>query len=359
MVKMQEQVDTPVTYLVHHDLKSSALRSSAKEYIQLKQLMKQEGLLDAQPAYYACKILFTLGLLAIAVAILLLVNNFWIQLLNAVYLSFVFTQIGFLAHDIGHRQVFRSAWKNNTGGLLAANLLIGWSWSWWVEKHNRHHGQPNQLDLDPDLIRPFTAFTGEDARSKRGFVRFMVKYQAYFELPTYAFAPVAFLILSVQTLFLQKAKYVLAEVLLLTLHYLLYSGLLLWRLNAWQALLFVIINQAFFGLYVGSVVAPNHKGMLILDKDSPADFLHQQVLTSRNVKAHPLVDFWYGGLNYQIEHHLFPTMPRNRLNQAQSIVKAFCKEHSIAYHETSMLQSYREILRFLHQVSAPIREEKF
>ncbi|MDP8950858.1 MAG: fatty acid desaturase, partial [Actinomycetota bacterium] len=88
------------------------------------------------------------------------------------------------------------------------------------------------------------------------------------------------------------------------------------------------------------------------------DFLRRQVLTSRNVTAHPLTDFWYGGLNYQIEHHLFPSMPRNKLREAQSIVKAFCREHAIAYHETSVLRSYREILQHLHEVGAPLREAR-
>ncbi len=98
--------------------------------------------------------------------------------------------------------------------------------------------------------------------------------------------------------------------------------------------------------------------MPILEKDSPLDFLRQQVLTARNVRAAPLTDFWYGGLNYQIEHHLFPTIPRNKLRKAQQIVRAFCKEHNIAYHETGMLQSYREILGHLHQVGAPLRGRK-
>jgi hypothetical protein len=237
------------------------------------------------------------------------------------------------------------------------NLLVGWSWSWWVDKHNEHHGHPNQLDLDPDIVRPFTVFTEEAAHSARGFVRFMVKYQAYFEFPTYAFAPVTFLILSIHFLLLKKAKHALIEALLLATHYLLYVGLLLLRLNIWQAVVFIIIHEVFFGLYLGSIVAPNHKGMLILDKDSPMDFLRRQVLTSRTVRGSLLVDFWYGGLNYQIEHHLFPTMPRNKLRKAQAIVKAFCIEHAITYHEASMLQSYREILHHLHKVSAPLRDD--
>jgi len=86
--------------------------------------------------------------------------------------------------------------------------------------------------------------------------------------------------------------------------------------------------------------------------------VRRQVLTSRDVKAHPLTDFWYGGLNYQIEHHLFPSMPRNKLKKAQTIVRAFCEERSIPYRESGALESNREILQFLHEVSAPAREAR-
>jgi fatty acid desaturase len=89
------------------------------------------------------------------------------------------------------------------------------------------------------------------------------------------------------------------------------------------------------------------------------DIGHQQVFrTSRNVTGPVLVDFWYGGLNYQIEHHLFPTMPRNKLRLARPLVKAFCEQHAVTYCETSLFQSYKDMLRFLHQVSAPLREKK-
>ena len=87
------------------------------------------------------------------------------------------------------------------------------------------------------------------------------------------------------------------------------------------------------------------------------DYLRCQVLTSRNVKAHPVTDFLYGGLNYQIEHHLFPSIPRNRMRELQVIVKAFCEERSVAYHETSTLGSYQEITDHLHEVSAPLRDK--
>jgi fatty acid desaturase len=185
----------------------------------------------------------------------------------------------------------------------------------------------------------------------------MVKYQAYLFLPLELLAWVPFLTFSISFLLRKKAKYPLREALLIIVHYLLYFGLLFSCLNVQQAILFFVIHRALFGLYIGSVAAPNHKGMLVLDKDSPMDFLHQQVLSSRNVKAHPFTDFWYGGLNYQIEHHLFPTIPRNKLGETQRIVKAFCQEYCISYHETGFFRSYQEIFEYLHQVSAPLREK--
>jgi fatty acid desaturase len=119
--------------------------------------------------------------------------------------------------------------------------------------------------------------------------------------------------------------------------------------------MFVLISHAVFGVYLGSVFAPNHKGMLIVDDTTEIDFLRLQVLTARNVRAHALTDFWYGGLNYQIEHHLFPSLPMHRLRPASLIVKQFCEERGVSYAETSMVQSYREILSYLHVLGAPLR----
>jgi fatty acid desaturase len=117
-----------------------------------------------------------------------------------------------------------------------------------------------------------------------------------------------------------------------------------------------VIHQALTGLYLGSIFAPNHKGMPVLDKESTVDFLHRQVLTARNIYPHPLTDFWYGGLNYQIGHHLFPSMPRNKLKEAQRTVKIFCQEHDIPYHETTLFLSYKEILQHLHQIGTSLRK---
>jgi fatty acid desaturase len=334
----------------------AASRPPGNHYAELKRLVKQKGLLDRQPAYYAAKIPVTLALPAVSVASLLIFGATWLQLLNAAFLAFAFVQVGLLAHDFGHRQFsFRAPWKNDWATLVLGNLLIGISRQWWIDKHNEHHGHPNQIDADPDIEIPLLAFEEGQALDKRGFARFVVKHQAILILPLSLLQAVSLHRNSIRYLMRREARRPLAEALTLGAHFALYFGLLFSVLEPLQAVLFVAVHRGLFGLFMVSIFAPNHKAMPVLESGSRMDFLRRQVLTSRNVVAHPITDFWYGGLNYQIEHHLFPRLPRNRLREVQSIVKDFCRDHAIDYHETSVLGSYKEILEHLHEVGAPLR----
>lgn len=331
-----------------------------QSYAALKRLIIEKGLLEKQPAFLTYKILLTAGMLAVSIAILFLTNNLWIQLLNAAYLAFVFGQFGFIAHDTGHRQGFHTTKQNDFFGILHANLLIGMSYGWWLEKHNQHHAHPNQEDMDPDIAIPVIAFTEKAALEKRGIPRFIVKYQSFFFFPLLLFEAYSLHVGSIRFFIQRKTwKYRRIEILLLALHFIWYFALIFLALGAWKGIIFILVQQALFGLYMASVFAPNHKGMLVVGKDEAMDFLRLQVLTARNVKAHPITDFWYGGLNYQIEHHLFPSLARNQLREAQAIIRKFCDDLEISYHETSMFHSYVEILEYLHIVSAPLRKKEF
>jgi fatty acid desaturase len=133
---------------------------------------------------------------------------------------------------------------------------------------------------------------------------------------------------------------------------------MLYFLGPWSALLVLVIYKGVGGAYMASVFAPNHKGMPQTDSGTRMDFVRTQVLTARNVRGHPLTDLWYGSLNYQIEHHLFPGMPRLNMRRAQPIIRQFCQEHGIEYYETSFIDSYRELLAFLNEIGAPLRAER-
>ena len=330
-------------------------RTLHEEYADLKRLVVQQGLMEKQPGYYVGKIVLTLALLAASLALMVALGDSWLQLLNAAFLSFVFVQIGFMGHDAGHLQISRSPRKNDSI-LLAVNFLIGLDRSWWVEKHNRHHGNPNHVQRDLDINLPLLAFTEDQALDKRGFYAFIVRYQAFFFLPLLLIEAISIRLDSVQYLFRGgRVKYPVLESVLLAAHFPVYAALVFLLMSPWHAAMFVLVHQGLFGVYMGLVFAPNHKGMLMVDSDNEMDLLRTQVLTARNIRPHPFTDFVYGGLNYQIEHHLFPLVPRNKLGKVRKVVKVFCRDHGVSYHETSVAGANWEMLRFLHRVSAPLR----
>jgi fatty acid desaturase len=325
------------------------------QYTQLSKQMKQAGLLDRRRGWYAAKIGVNLVLLAAGLVAFTMLGESWWQLLTAAYLAVVFTQIAFVGHDAGHRQLFRSRRANDLVGLVHATLGVGISFDWWVAKHNRHHSNPNHEDLDPDISITALAFTPDQARSKHGLVRMIARYQGWLFFPLLLLEAAHLHLASAKAIVQDRSRDNLVEGLLLLIHVAAYVVALLVVLSPLQAVAFVIVQQGLFGLYLGCSFAPNHKGMPTLTRDDELDFLRRQVLTSRNVTGSRLVDWVLGGLNYQIEHHLFPNMPRPNLRRAQPLIRAFCRQHGLAYVEASMFGSYAEAVRHLHAVGAPLR----
>jgi fatty acid desaturase len=326
------------------------------DFSDLLSRVRNAGLLNRRPGYYVVKIATVGGLFVGGWVGFVLLGDSWWQLGIAVVLAAVFTQLGFIGHDAGHRQIFRSKRANDLIGLLYGNLAIGLSYGWWVGKHNRHHAHPNQDGKDPDIDIGALAFTAAQASAKSGRVtRFIARHQRYLFFPLLALEAVQLHKSSVKALFDKGLRHRTWEALTLGLHTVAYLAATLIVLSPLKALAFIAVHQALFGLYLGCSFAPNHKGMPMLSADDQTDFLRRQVLTSRNVRGSWLVDLVLGGLNYQIEHHLFPSMPRPNLRRAQSLVRAFCQRHNISYCETSLLRSYAQTLRHLHDVGQPLR----
>ena len=336
------------------------------DYISLRKEVIERGLLDRQYGYYALKFATTFGMLVLSVFILVRVNNFAFQLLDAVFLAFVFVQFGMLMHDAGHQQVFKSSWKNTAVGLITGNLVTGMSSGSWSINHNRHHSSPNDVDEDPDVNIPFLAYSEEQALKKKGIVSFIARHQAFYWLPLMSIAALSVktnhqvnaVRLLLKNLKSRAAAYYSLEVLLMVISTAAYFGILFHALSWWKAAVFFVVHYLLTGLYLGTVFATNHKGMPLINGKERPDFLRMQVLTTRNVKGNPIIDFWTGGLNYQIEHHLFPTMPRNNLGKVQKLVKSFCEQNGIEYYETGFFQSYKEILQHFHKVSQVLHKPK-
>jgi fatty acid desaturase len=292
--------------------------------------------------------------LAGVVALSLWSPNLPTLIASAALWGFMLTQNGLLAHDVAHRQVFRKGRGVIIAGWILGNLLMGVSYSWWTNKHNVHHANPNHITDDPDANYPMLAMFPEQVAQRSKWARPVIAIQPYIYPLLGMFLFVTFRAPAIAMIIRGNLPARIPQAIGFVLHFALF-GLLLTQLGGWpQALTYFVVSQVIFSLYMVSVFAPNHKGMKMMTDDEPLDFFHTQVLTARNIRGSRFVDFWYGGLNYQIEHHLFPTLPRNRLSEAQPIVERFCAERGIDYHETSLAGSYIEIFRHLKRSSAGV-----
>jgi fatty acid desaturase len=327
------------------------------EFAELSRTVLRAGLMRRRRGYYAIKIALTVATFAATWVAFGYLGDSWWQLFLAVFLALVSTQLSFVGHDAGHKQIFRGRRANDVVGLLHSGL-VGVSYGWWTGKHSRHHANPNHEDDDPDLDIAALAFTKDQGRAKRGFLRWMAKYQAFLFFPLLLLEGISLHWDSIRVVLRGGIRLRNLERGLLFAHLVAYLVAVFVVLSPLQAIAFVAVHQGLWGLYMGCSFAPNHKGMPTLTDANTLDFLRKQVVTSRNVRGSRWVDFTLGGLNYQIEHHLFPSMPRPNLRRAQPIIRDFCAGRGIGYSECGLLHSYGLVLRHLHAVGAPLRAQR-
>jgi fatty acid desaturase len=336
---------------------TSVLTERGSDFAGLCRQIRAARLLERTPWHYALRTVVTLGVFAAAWWATVVIGASWFVLIPAAILGLVSTQLGFLGHDGGHQQIAASKLGNSVIGLIAGNLLIGLSIGWWVDKHNRHHANPNKEDHDPDIGEGVLVFTTKAVANRSGaLARAITRNQAFLFFPLLTLEGLNLHVASVRWLATaRRGRYWRTEIVLLWVHAITYLGAIFWLLPFPYAVAYIAVHQAVWGVYMGCSFAPNHKGMPIIPAHEKLDYLRRQVLTSRNVRGSWIVDQVLGGLNYQIEHHLFPSMPRGRLRRAQQLVRDYCAEHDVPYAETGLFASYAIALRHLHELGRPLR----
>jgi len=292
-------------------------------------------------------------------------------------------QCGWLAHDFLHHQVFKTRAYGDMMGILIGNFFQGFSVNWWKQKHNAHHAVPNlhasspgATDGDPDIdTMPLLAWTkrmasfGKDNSS----ARFFIKYQPILYFPILFFARLSWANESIKMVFggglsfgeevnaggkeAQEAKqkcmqYPVLEQIGLGLHYAA-LGTVMYNMpgGALNALVFFFVAQTFSGLLLAVVFGLGHNGMAVYPADERPDFWKLQVSTTRNITSNFFVDWFCGGLQYQVDHHLFPQLPRHNLPKVHEMVAEFCKEYNVTYHEANMWDGTVEVLSHLNEVA--------
>lgn len=331
--------------------------------------VKAAGLLKKRPSFYMIRLgvisLIAGGLWtgAAFVGFAAQDHGAWILMgfLAAGLLGIMSAQYGFIAHEAAHRQIFKNNKANDWLGLILANLFAGLSYGFWMRKHNQHHKQPNQIDADPDIAIRILSFTPESRDAKKGFERWLSERQGWlfpfllfltgFDLLLDSFAGLARKDRPLKIRLLEFGLMVVRQTAPYVGMALMFGWL--WAIALW------VFQMMIFGFFMGAAFAPNHKGMPLVPKDAKLDFFSRQVLTSRNIRGSWLKDNLMGGLNYQVEHHLFPSMARPYLRKAHEIVGEYCRANDITLVEMNLISSYAVIIRYLSKVGLSNNTDPF
>ncbi len=308
--------------------------------------------------YYWAKLVGAVLVLGAWVLAFLWIGDSWWQLASGAVLAVIMTQMAFLGHDAAHRQMFKSGRWNDWVSLIVANLLVGISYGWWQSKHSRHHANPNKDGYDPDIAPGGIAFTPEGATRHRSRpIRWLVAHQGWYFFPILLLVGLSLHVDGIKrVLGPSKIERRWVELTFITVRLGGLVALLFWVLPPEKAFAVLAVQLAVFGLYMGSTFAPNHVGMPLVSPKLKLDFLRRQVLMSRNISGGPVMSIVMGGLNYQIEHHLFPSMARPHLRKVRSLVTAHCAAEGVPYTQVSLWSAYRTVITYLNTVGLKGRD---
>jgi fatty acid desaturase len=340
-----------VTSLLTHST-STATSQSGSSFTALTRAIHDLGLMRRRYGYYWAKMIGAVAAIVAWVTAFVLIGDSWWQLLSGGVLAIMMTQIAFLGHDAAHRQIFKSGRWNDWISLLIANLLVGISYGWWQRKHNRHHANPNKDGADPDIALAALALTPERATRQRSrLMRWVVAHQGWYFFPLLLLEGLSLHWEGIRRVSgRDKVERRWIEIGFLTFRLGGFLALVFAVLPPEKAIAFLAVQLAGFGFYMGFSFAPNHIGMPLVSARLKLDFLRRQVLMSRNISGGPLMSIFMGGLNYQVEHHLFPSMARPHLRRAQPLVAAYCAAQGVPYTQTSLWRAYRSVIGYLNTV---------
>lgn len=338
-----------------------------KDVIAMRKDLQALKLFDSSKLYYTFKVLSNVALMVASVLLVLGASHSWLAIVSAgILMALFWQQCGWLAHDFLHHQVFVHRGINNLFGILIGNIFQGFSVAWWKNKHNHHHAVPNVTDApsggDPDIATMPVLFWSEkliEGEDLEKLPRWMLANQPVLYWPVLCMARISWVIQSVQHQFLPRnskvtgdAMYV-GEVAGLALHHFLYLLLVSTIASPVKAALFVLVSQSLGGLFIGVVFTVGHNAMDVFTHEEmrSTDFVRLQVRTTRNVDPNWFTNWFTGGLNYQVEHHIFPTVPRHHLPKVAVILRAFCDKHSIPYASEGLIAGNKAVCRLLSNVS--------
>ena len=363
-----------------------------KGHREIRQELLRRGLFETNEYYYYLKITWLLLLWVASVYCTLLPDSPSLHKLGAVLMAIFWQQLAFVGHDVGHNAISHKKWKDTFIGVLLGNTFGGISLGWWKRSHNVHHIVCNSIEHDPDIQHmPIFAVTDDifdkDKLRKAGVYDekkkgFWTSYHDHFISADFA-----------SSLLVSYQHWLFYPIMAVARFNLYIQGwifcIMAWKQDAWyakryQALEFGTLTTFLVWMVCLVMSLPSNERLSwLLISHSIAGILHVQIclshftmdtyhghayndvkdewftmqcVTTMNVDTYRCMDFIHGGLQFQIEHHLFPRLPRHNLREARALVKPFAEKWGIRYHEQGFIDCNKELVNGLRSVAHKCRK---
>ncbi|CAF0798898.1 unnamed protein product [Brachionus calyciflorus] len=323
-----------------------------KDFRKLRKLAERMNLFKPSPWFYSLQFL-QLIVLDIIGAYIIHKSGYdnWISYFIAVAcLVTTQAQAGWLQHDLGHLSVLKTTKLNHFAHRVVICIIMGFSADRWNSRHFKHHAKPNAIKKDPDIRFTYFYLVGktlpkELGEKKKGWLPYhFQQIYFFFTLPALLIP-----VLSVFEMYLYMIRYMkIMDMLWITIFYARWYFMFVPSLGVLGAIKLCFLVRFFQSYWFIWSTQMSHLPMEV-DYDKDLSWFRTQLVTTCNVEQSAFNDWVSGHLNFQIEHHLFPTMPRHNLYKIAPHVRELCEKYGIEYKCKTMSQATFDIYHCLKE----------
>lgn len=311
------------------------------EFEDLVKMFKAKGYYKTDWMFYVQKTSVVIMLYALVFYLVIGFEQWYMHYIGAVVLAFFWQQCGFIMHEFMHSQVFRQRFKDRFGGCIFGTTFFGISAHWWQDEHIIHHGMTNVVNVanrfaDPQMWESVWAQDPKMYPLFKGLLAYiLIKIQHITFIPVVVFIGRYEI---VSDSFRRERRWY--EWVAWMFHWM-WMTFLLSYLPTWREVgIFYFIAASVEGIFHFQLIL-SHYCKLFLNEDEfhSASWYESMILTNMNIDTYRWLYWYYGGLNFHIEHHLFPKMARKHLGDAAPYVEDVCKRHGIEYDSCSFYEA--------------------
>ncbi|GAB5353878.1 hypothetical protein AAMO2058_000071900 [Amorphochlora amoebiformis] len=310
------------------------------DFVKLRADLEKEGFFKPNYAHVAYRFAEIVGMHLLG---LYLIFQGWYAT-GLIILGVVEGRCGWLMHEGGHNSLTGYIPFDHALQILTYGLGCGMSAAWWRNQHNKHHAMPQKLDHDVDLnTLPLVLFNIKAADHQKA-----PKSKSWIRLQAFLFPNV---ICSLVAIFWQlylhprhairTARY--HEVACMAARWAFIFGYMPMYFGFWPTLIGAILSNGIGATYIFCNFAVSHTHLPVVAKDDDVSWVIYAAHHTMNVNsgAGGWVDWWMSYLNFQIEHHLFPSMPQFRHPIVSKRVKKLFKKHGVPYITMSYVDAMK------------------